>query len=87
MLRVRAFWLRLPCSSTAGTPEALSCLASFLAPCLVRVKTTRSTGRRGEVEQHRQPAVVVTCSTWWVIVETGDCAESAWCVAGSSGSA
>src|SRR5436190_11465212 len=31
MVRVRAFWLKLPCSSTAGTPEALSCLVSFLA--------------------------------------------------------
>ncbi len=39
-LRSRAFWLRLPCRSTAGTPPAVSCLASFLAWCLVRVNST-----------------------------------------------
>ena len=38
-LRSRAFWLRLPCSSTAGTPAAVSCLASFLAVCLVRMNS------------------------------------------------
>src|SRR5215213_10167720 len=39
-LRVRAFWLRSPCSSTAGMPCALSWLVSALARCLVRVKTS-----------------------------------------------
>ena len=40
-------------------------------------------GRGGEVDQHGQAARRrVTCSTWWAIVETGDCAESAWWVTG-----
>ena len=82
MLRVRAFWLRLPWRSTEGTPDLLSWRASALAPCLVRVKTTvrpgalvrsTSTGTRWSRE---------TCSTWCDMVETGDCAESASWVAG-----
>ena len=82
MLRVRAFWLRLPCSSTVGTPLLFSWRVSALAPCLVRVKTTvrpgalvrsTSTGTRFSRE---------TCRTWWSICEIGDCAESAWWVTG-----
>jgi hypothetical protein len=35
-LRSRAFCERLPCRSTAGMPDAVSCFASFFAWCLVR---------------------------------------------------
>ena len=76
MLRVRAPWLRLPCSSTAGTPEALSCLASFLARCLVRVKTTVRPGAAVRSSSTGRCASAPTWSTWWLIVDTGDWAES-----------
>ena len=39
-LRSRALCDRLPCNSTAGMPAAHSCLASFLAPCLVRMNSS-----------------------------------------------
>ena len=43
----------------------------------------RAAGRAGQVDQHREPVRRGrTCSTWWVMVETGDCAESASCVTG-----
>ena len=82
MLRVRAFWLRLPCSSTEGTPLLLSWRASALAPCLVRVKTTVRPGALV-----RSTSTGTRCSrgirsTWWSIWTTGDCAESAWWVTG-----
>ena len=79
---MRAPCPRLPCSSTAETPLRLSWRASAFAPYLVRVKTivrpgalvrSTSTGRRCSRS---------TCSTWWVISATGDCAESAWWVTG-----
>ena len=57
MLRVRAFWLRLPCSSTVGTPLRLSWRVSALAPCLVRVKTTVRPGRAGQVDQDGDPVL------------------------------
>ncbi len=82
MLRVRAPWLRLPCSSTVGTPLRLSWRASALAPCLVRVKTmvrpgalVRSTSTGTRCSRDR-------CSTWWSISLTGVCAESASWVTG-----
>ena len=40
-LRSRATCERLPCRSTDGMPDAVSCLASFLAWCLVRVNRMR----------------------------------------------
>ena len=82
MLRVRAPWLRLPCSSTAGTPEALSCLASFLAPCLVRVNITVRPGAAARSSSTGSRSSLCTWSTWCAIVETGDCAESASWVTG-----
>src|SRR6476659_9366261 len=82
MLRVRAFWLRLPCSSTAGIPEALSCLASFLAPSLVRVKTTVRPGAAARSSRTGSRSSWCTWKTWWDIVPTGDCAESAACITG-----
>src|SRR5690606_17888084 len=39
--RSRAGWERLPCRSTLGMPAAVSCLASFLAWCLVRMNKMR----------------------------------------------
>ena len=86
MLRVRAFWLRLPCSSTAGTPDSLSWRASVLAPCLVRVKTTVRPGAPAR-STSTGSCSRLTCSTWWGMVEIGDCAESASWVTGLSGSA
>ena len=59
MLRVRAPWPRLPCSSTVGTPLLLSWRASALAPCLVRVKTISAAGRAGQVDQDRHPVLAV----------------------------
>ncbi len=82
MVRVRAFWLRLPCSSTAGTPEPLSWRASFLARCLVRVKTTVRPGAATRSSSTGRCPSAVTCSTWCDMVEIGDWAESAWCVTG-----
>ena len=38
--RVRAFWLLLPWIAAASMPLPTSCLASRLAPCLVRVNTS-----------------------------------------------
>ena len=32
LFRVRAFWLRLPCRSTDGTPFLFSCRATAFAP-------------------------------------------------------
>lgn len=82
MVRVRAFCERLPCSSTAGMPEALSWRASFLARCLVRVKTTLRPGAATRSTSTGRCASGVTCRTWWLIVATGDWAESASCVTG-----
>ena len=82
MLRVRAPWLRLPCISTAGTPLALSWRASALAPCLVRVKTMVRPGALVRSTSTCTRCARSTCSTWWSIAETGDCAESAWWVTG-----
>ncbi len=83
IVRVRAPWLRLPCSSTAATPAALSCLASFFARCLVRVNTTVRPGAAVRSTSTGRWSAVPTCSTWCSIVATGDCAESASWVTGS----
>src|SRR5674476_1389426 len=82
MFRVRAFWERLPWSSTVGTPEALSCLESFLAPCLVRVKTIVRPGADVRSTSTGRRASWCTWKMWCAIVEIGDWAESAWCVTG-----
>ena len=82
MLRVRAPWLRLPCSSTVGTPLRLSWRASALAPCLVRVKTTVRPGALVRSTSTGTRCSRATCSTWWSISVTGDCAESASWVTG-----
>jgi hypothetical protein len=84
MLRVRAFWARLPCSSTVGTPREFSCLARFFAPCLVRVNTTVRPGALARSTSTETRWSRCTCSTWWSIVEIGDWAESASWVAGLS---
>ena len=77
MLRVRAFCDRLPCRSTVGTPLLLSWRASALAPCLVRVKTTVRPGALVRSTSTGTRCSRLRCSTWWCMVETGDCAESA----------
>ena len=82
MLRVRAPWLRLPCSSTVGTPLRLSWRASALAPCLVRVKTRVRPGALVRSTSTGTRCSRDTCSTWWSISVTGDCAESASWVTG-----
>ena len=82
MLRVRAFWLRLPCSSTVGTPLRLSWRASALAPCLVRVKTRVRPGALARSTRIGSRWSREMCRTWWSMVATGDCAESAWWVTG-----
>ena len=84
IVRVRAPWLRLPCSSTAGTPAALSWRVIFLARCLVRVKTTLRPGAATRSVRTGRWSPALMWSTWWVIFATGDCAESASWVTGCS---
>ena len=81
--RVRAFCDRLPCSSIAGTPFWLSWRATFFAPCLVRVNTIVRPGAAVRSTSTGIRASLPTCSTWWVMAPTGDCAESTLCVTGS----
>ena len=56
---MRASCDRLPCSSTAGTPAAVSLRASNLGAVLGAGEDQRAAGRRGQVDEHRQPRVVV----------------------------
>ena len=82
-LRVRAFWPRLPCSSTAGTPDATSLRVSAFARLFVRVNTSVRPGAAVRSTSTGSRWVSSRCSTWCSIVDTGDCAESTLCVTGS----
>ena len=81
-LRSRAFWLRLPCRSTAGTPAAVSCLASFFAWCLVRVNSTLRPRPEASSLTIVALSAASTRNTWWVMVLTGATAGSTECVVG-----
>ena len=69
-LRSRAFWLRLPCRSTAGMPGAVSCLASFLAWCLVRVNSTLRP--RPEASSRTTSALSAVCTCEHVVGHRAD---------------
>ena len=80
---MRAFWDRLPCSSTAGTPARVELAGQRLGAVLGAGEDQRPARRRGEVgEDRRAGRRVLTCSTWWVICATGELAESTLCVTG-----
>src|SRR3954471_19585960 len=81
-LRSRAFWLRLPCRSTAGTAAAASCLASFLAWCLVRVNSRLRPRPEASCRTTSALSPFSTWKTWWVIVATGATAGSTEWVVG-----
>ncbi len=81
-LRSRAPWLRLPCSSTAGMPAAVSCLASFFAVCLVRRNSRLRSCPDASWCTTAALSVAVTEKTWWVIVDTGATAGSTEWVVG-----
>ena len=80
MARSRAFWLILPCSSTAGTPSWVRRRASRRARCLVRVNRMR----RPVPEARRRTtsslaALSATAHTRWSMAVTGDVEGStAW---------
>ena len=81
-LRSRAPCPRLPCSSTAGTPAAVSCLASFLAVCLVRMNSTLRSWPLASCMTTAALSAALTEKTWCVIVETGAMAGSTEWVVG-----
>ncbi len=83
-LRVRAFWPRLPCSSTAGTPRRVELPGQRLGTVLGAGEDHGAAGRAGQVEQHRQPVLAARRAARGGSSSTiGDCAESASWVTGS----
>ena len=69
MLRVRAFWLRLPCSSAARTPRGVQLAGEGLGAALGPGEDHRATGRGGQVDEHLEPVLALTCRTWWAMVD------------------
>ena len=66
-----------------GDAGGVELLRELLGAVLGAREHHTAPGCRGEVEQHRPGGPSwLTLSTWCAIVETGDCAESAWCVTG-----
>ena len=59
MLRVRAFWLRLPCSSTAVTPNLVELARQCLGAVLGAGEHHGPAGGAGQVDQDRQPVLAV----------------------------
>ena len=59
MLRVRAPWLRLPCSSTVGTPRGVELAGQRLGAVLGAGEHERAAGRAGQVDQHRDALVAL----------------------------
>ena len=82
-LRSRAFCDRLPCSSTAGMPAAVSCFASFFAWCFMRVKKMRRAVPEASASMSESFAPLPeTSNTWCVSCGTTDSAESTECMIG-----
>ncbi len=76
----RAGWDRLPCRSTAGMPASVSCRASFLAWCFVRVKRMRRLVPEASAVTRSFLVVASDVSNrWCVIAATGEVASSTEC--------
>ena len=83
MARSRAFWLILPCSSTAGIPAWTSLRARRRARCLVRVNRMRCPCP--EARRRTMPSLAVlsaTIHTRWVMASTGEVEGSTECCSG-----
>ncbi len=57
MLRVRAFWLRLPCRSTDGMPRLVELAGQRLGAVLGAGEDDRAAGGAGQVDEHRHALV------------------------------
>jgi hypothetical protein len=81
-LRSRAPWLQVAVQLDGRDPGAVSCLASFLAVCLVRMNSRLRSWPDGELAHDVGLVGALTENTWCVIVDTGATAGSTECVTG-----
>ena len=70
MLRVRAFWLRLPCSSTVGHAALVELAGQRLGAVLGAGEDDGAARRAGQVDQHGDAVLAVDVQH--VVVHRGD---------------